>query len=229
MASAILMRNVSKRYRRSRDFVAVLDRFELDVPAGQFVALMGPSGAGKTTILNLIGGLDHIDSGEVVVAGRHIEQLSGSQLSQWRAAHTGFVFQSHYLLPMLSAAENVELPLLLTRQTRAERRDKVAAALHRIGLSDRADHKPGELSGGQQQRIGIARAIIADPPILLCDEPTGDLDRAMADDILGLLQSFSRENGKTIVMVTHDPLAAAYADRRLHFDKGMLTLATGDT
>jgi putative ABC transport system ATP-binding protein len=183
---------------------------------------MGPSGSGKTTLLNLLGGLDRPSSGEVTVAGERLDQLSGSGLSKWRARHVGFIFQFYNLLPTLSGERNVELPLLLTSLSRAERRRKVAAALQLVGLADRAKHKPGELSGGQQQRIAIARALIADPTILICDEPTGDLDRHTAEEILGLLQTLNRQYGKTIIMVTHDPKAASYASRQLQVDKGQL-------
>jgi putative ABC transport system ATP-binding protein len=183
---------------------------------------MGPSGSGKTTLLNLIGGLDRPSSGQVTVAGERLDQLSGSGLSRWRARHVGFIFQFYNLLPTLSAERNVELPLLLTSLSGAERRRKVTAALGLVGLADRAKHKPGELSGGQQQRVAIARALIADPTILICDEPTGDLDRHTAEEILGLLQTLNRQYGKTIIMVTHDPKAASYASRQLQVDKGQL-------
>jgi len=220
--NAVSLRHVIKSYRRGRERVEVLHQLDLDVPEGEFLALMGPSGSGKTTILNLIGGLDRAESGEVIVAGEHLEAMSGGQLAKWRARHIGFVFQFYNLMPMLSAAANVELPLLLTNLSRAERRHHVAAALDLVGLTDRAAHKPGEMSGGQQQRVGIARAIVTDPSILLCDEPTGDLDRQSADDILHLLQQLGRQQKKTIVMVTHDQKAADYASRTLHVDKGQL-------
>ena len=219
---AVSLRHVTKSYRRGGERVEVLHHLDLAVPEGEFLALMGPSGSGKTTILNLVGGLDRAESGEVIVAGEHLEKLSGGQLAKWRARHIGFVFQFYNLMPMLSAAANVELPLLLTNLSKAERRKHVEAALSMVGLIDRAAHKPGELSGGQQQRVGIARAIVTDPSILLCDEPTGDLDRASADDILNLLQRLGREHKKTIVMVTHDQKAADYAGRTLHVDKGAL-------
>ena len=222
MASAVLLNHVTKSYRRGGQKVEVLHQLDMAVPAGEFLALMGPSGSGKTTILNLVGGLDRCETGEVIVAGEHLEKMSGGQLSKWRARHIGFVFQFYNLMPMLSAAANVELPLLLTSLSKAQRRKHVAAALEMVGLSDRASHKPGELSGGQQQRVGIARAIVTDPTILLCDEPTGDLDRASADDILHLLQQLNRQQNKTIVMVTHDGKAADYASRTLHVDKGQL-------
>jgi putative ABC transport system ATP-binding protein len=222
MSSAISLRQVVKHYRRGKESVEVLHGLSLEIPAGEFVSLMGPSGSGKTTILNLIGGLDHADSGEVIVGDTHLESLSGSQLTKWRGGHVGFVFQFYNLMPMLSAQSNIELPLLLTGLSKAERRRRVAVALEIVGLKDRASHKPGEMSGGQQQRVGIARAIVADPAILLCDEPTGDLDRASADEILALLQQLNRQQGKTIVMVTHDPKAADHASRRLEMDKGEL-------
>ena len=219
---AVSLRHVTKSYRRGGERVEVLHHLDLSVPEGEFLALMGPSGSGKTTILNLVGGLDRAENGEVIVAGEHLEKLSGAQLAKWRARHIGFVFQFYNLMPMLSAAANVELPLLLTNLSKAERRKHVEAALGMVGLIDRAAHKPGELSGGQQQRVGIARAIVADPSILLCDEPTGDLDRATADEILGLLQQLNRQHKKTIVMVTHDPKAADHASRQLEMDKGTL-------
>jgi putative ABC transport system ATP-binding protein len=222
MSPAISLRNVVKNYRRGKESVEVLHGLSLEIPVGEFVSLMGPSGSGKTTILNLIGGLDHADSGEIIVGGEHLETLSGGQLAKWRAGHIGFVFQFYNLMPMLSAAGNVELPLLLTNLSKVERRRRVEIALQIVGLQDRASHKPGEMSGGQQQRVGIARAIVADPPILLCDEPTGDLDRATADEILSLLQQLNRLHKKTIVMVTHDPKAADHASRRLEMDKGQL-------
>ena len=219
---AVALRQVIKSYRRGHQQVEVLHHLDLAVPEGEFLALMGPSGSGKTTILNLVGGLDRAESGEIIVASEHLEKLSGGQLGKWRARHIGFVFQFYNLMPMLSAAANVELPLLLTALSRAERRKHVEVALEMVGLSDRAAHKPGELSGGQQQRVGIARAIVTDPSILLCDEPTGDLDRQSADDILHLLQELGRQQKKTIVMVTHDQKAADYASRTLHVDKGAL-------
>jgi putative ABC transport system ATP-binding protein len=222
MASVVSFRNVSKHYIRGKQTVTVLDHFDLEIDQGEFVAIMGPSGSGKTTLLNLIGGLDRPSSGEVTVAGERLDQLSGSGLSKWRAHHVGFIFQFYNLLPTLSAERNVELPLLLTSLSGAERRRKVAAALQLVGLADRAKHKPGELSGGQQQRVAIARALIADPTILICDEPTGDLDRHTAEEILGLLQTLNRQYGKTIIMVTHDPKAASYASRQLQVDKGQL-------
>jgi len=220
----ISIRNVTKAYERGRQKVAVLHEpgLTLDVPRGDFVALMGPSGSGKTTLLNLIGGLDSPTSGEVSVGGQRIDTMSGGALAKWRSQNVGFVFQFYNLMPVLSAERNVELPLLLTNLSSAERRKRVAIALEVVGLGDRARHKPGELSGGQQQRVAIARAIVSDPSLLVCDEPTGDLDRHTADEILGLLQTLNRDHGKTIVMVTHDQLAANYARHTLHLDKGEL-------
>ena len=222
MASVLSFKDVSKQYKRGKDSVAVLDHFNLEIAEKDFVAIMGPSGSGKTTLLNLIGGLDRPSAGEITVAGERLDQLSGSGLSKWRARHVGFIFQFYNLMPTLSAERNVELPLLLTSLSTGERKRKVAAALELVGLSDRGKHKPGEMSGGQQQRVAIARALIADPTILICDEPTGDLDRHTAEEILGLLQTLNRQYGKTIIMVTHDPKAASYASRQLHVDKGQL-------
>ena len=222
MPMAVSLKNVMKAYKRGRERVEVLHGLSLDVPEGDFLALMGPSGSGKTTLLNLVGGLDVPDSGEVIVAGERIDKLSGAGLARWRARHVGFIFQFYNLMPMLTAARNVELPLLLTSLSSAQRKQRVAAALEIVGLSDRARHKPSQLSGGQQQRVAIARAMVADPTILICDEPTGDLDRKMADEILGLLQLLNRR-GKTILMVTHDAKAADHATRILHVDKGTLT------
>ncbi len=222
MSSAVSLRQVVKHYRRGKESVEVLHGLNLEIPEGEFVSLMGPSGSGKTTILNLVGGLDHADAGEIIVSGEHLEKLSGGQLAKWRSRHIGFVFQFYNLMPMLSAAGNVELPLLLTNLTKSERQRRVEVALEIVGLKDRAKHKPGEMSGGQQQRVGIARAIVADPSILLCDEPTGDLDRATADEILSLLQQLNRQHKKTILMVTHDPKAADHASRQLEMDKGTL-------
>jgi putative ABC transport system ATP-binding protein len=226
MSALVEIRGVRKTYRRGGETIEVLHGVDLDIPAGDFVALMGPSGSGKTTLLNLIGGLDRPTAGTLVVAGRRIDQLSSGELSAWRAAHVGFVFQFYNLLPMLSAQRNVELPLLLTDLPAAERRRHAEIALRLVGLQDRARHRPRELSGGQEQRVAIARAIVSDPTLLVCDEPTGDLDRGTAHEILSLLQALNRDHGKTIVMVTHDPKAAEYARRRLHLDKG--TLAGGN-
>lgn len=222
MAAIISLRKVVKHYQRGKQTVEVLHGIDLDIDAGDFVALMGPSGSGKTTLLNLIGGLDTPTSGEVRVGDERIDALSGARLSRWRARHVGFVFQFYNLLPQLSAERNVELPLLLTSLSGAQRRRNVQAALEIVGLSDRARHKPAELSGGQAQRVAIARALVSDPTLLVCDEPTGDLDRSTADEILGLLQVLNREQGKTIVMVTHDPKAADHASHQLYLDKGVL-------
>ncbi len=225
MASVVSLHNVIKRYIRGKQSIEVLHQLDLEIPAGEFLALMGPSGSGKTTLLNLIGGLDRPTEGDIVVAGEHIDRLSGSQLARWRSRHVGFVFQFYNLMPMLSAERNVELPLLLTSLSSAQRRRNVAAALELVALSDHAKHKPSELSGGQQQRVAIARALIADPTLLVCDEPTGDLDRHSAEEILGLLQLLNRDQGKSIVMVTHDQKAADFASRILHVDKGQLVEA----
>ncbi len=222
MTAIVSLRNVVKRYSRGKQTVEVLHGINLDIEGGDFVALMGPSGSGKTTLLNLIGGLDTASGGEVRVAGVRIDSLNGGQLAKWRARHVGFVFQFYNLLPQLSAERNVELPLLLTSLSAAQRRKNVQTALAVVGLSDRARHKPTELSGGQAQRVAIARALVSDPTLLVCDEPTGDLDRATADEILSLLRALNREQGKTIVMVTHDPKAAEYASHQLYLDKGEL-------
>ncbi|MCY3839107.1 MAG: ABC transporter ATP-binding protein [Gammaproteobacteria bacterium] len=207
---------------KAREAVEVLMGIDLDVDEGDFVALMGPSGSGKTTLLNIIGGLDGATAGEVVVADANLDELSNRELARWRAATIGFVFQFYNLLPVLNAQRNVELPLLLTKLSGEQRRRNAQTALSIVGLNDRARHKPGELSGGQQQRVAIARAIVADPPILVCDEPTGDLDRENAEEILDLLQILNRDHGKTVIMVTHDPKAADHAKRILHLDKGKL-------
>ena len=222
MSAIIALRGVSKHYRRGNEDLAVLSDFDLDVEERDFVAIMGPSGSGKTTLLNLIGGLDTPSSGQIVVAGKRLDELSGSALARWRARNVGFIFQFYNLMPALTAERNVELPLLLTSLSTADRRRRVAAALELVGLADRARHKPGELSGGQQQRVAIARAVIADPTLLVCDEPTGDLDRHTAEEILGLLQALNRDQGKTVIMVTHDPKAASYASHQLQVDKGRL-------
>ena len=218
----IEIRDLAKAYTRGKQRVPVLQGVNLDVAAGDFFALMGPSGSGKTTLLNLIGGLDTPSAGSIVIGGQRVDRLGGAALARWRAAHVGFVFQFYNLLPMLSAQKNVELPLLLTKLSAAERRKRAAIALQLVGLADRAGHKPSELSGGQQQRVAIARAIVTDPTLLVCDEPTGDLDRASAEEVLGLLQRLNREHGKTIVMVTHDPRAAEHASHMVHLDKGEL-------
>ena len=213
---------VSRTYQKGRERVEVLQNLDLVIPRGDFLTIMGPSGSGKTTLLNLLGGLDRPSSGTVSVDGAEISSMSNSQLSKWRSTHVGFVFQFYNLLPVLTAQKNVELPLLLTRFGSRERAERAALALDIVGLADRAKHLPRELSGGQEQRVAIARAIVSDPTLLLCDEPTGDLDRDTAGEILKLLQILNREHGKTIVMVTHDALAAGYAARILHVDKGKL-------
>ena len=217
------MQNVHKTYSRGAEKIDVLLGLRLEVPAGDFLTLMGPSGSGKTTLLNLIGGLDRPSEGSVEVAGERIDQASGRQLARWRARHVGFVFQFYHLLPVLTAERNVEIPLLLTHLSRRERREHVQTALSVVGLADRAKHYPRQLSGGQEQRVGIARAIVSDPTLLLCDEPTGDLDRKSGDEILDLLQALNEDHGKTIIMVTHDPHAAARAKRIAHLDKGVLS------
>ena len=215
--------DVHKTFRRGNERIDVLLGVNLQVAKGEFLALMGPSGSGKTTLLNLIGGLDSPTDGSIEVAGVDIGRLGGGALSRWRAQHIGFVFQLYNLLPVLTAERNVELPLLLTRLSKADRRRHVAVALKVVGLSDRASHYPRQLSGGQEQRVGIARAIVTDPMLLLCDEPTGDLDRKAGDEVLELLQALNREHGKTIIMVTHDPHASARASRTVHLDKGQLS------
>jgi len=220
--SMVQVRNVTKVYERGKQKVEVLHGLTLDIPKGDFVALMGPSGSGKTTLLNLIGGLDQPTSGEILVGGSRIDKLGSGQLAKWRANNVGFVFQFYNLMPVLTAEGNVELPLLLTKLSSAQRKKNVAVALEIVGLADRGKHKPKELSGGQEQRVAIARALVSDPVLLVCDEPTGDLDRKTADEILGLLQVLNREHGKTIVMVTHDPKAADFARRTLHLEKGTL-------
>jgi putative ABC transport system ATP-binding protein len=214
--------NVHKHFTRGNERIDVLRGVNLAIPSGDFLALMGPSGSGKTTLLNLIGGLDTPSSGIVDVDGVQINALSGGGLSRWRARHVGFVFQLYNLLPVLTAERNVELPLLLTRLSKRDRRARVGIALKIVGLGDRAKHFPRQLSGGQEQRVGIARAIVTDPTLLLCDEPTGDLDRKAGDEILDLLEALNREHGKTIVMVTHDPRAAERARRVLHLEDGVL-------
>jgi len=222
MTALVSIRGVAKRYTRGKQTVEVLAKLDLDIASGDFLALMGPSGSGKTTLLNLIGGLDQPSDGEIRVNDKRIDQLSSNALAKWRARHVGFIFQFYNLLPVLSAEANVELPLLLTDLSKAQRKKAVAAALAVVGLSDRATHKPNELSGGQQQRVAIARALVADPTLLVCDEPTGDLDRKTADEVLTLLQDLNRNYGKTIIMVTHDAKAAEFASHRLHMDKGAL-------
>ncbi len=222
MSQLVRLRNLTKTYQRGADKVDVLHAITLDIVEGDFLALMGPSGSGKTTLLNLIGGLDTPSSGEVDVGGKRIDTMNAGQLAQWRGSHVGFVFQFYNLMPMLTAQKNVELPLLLTKLGAAQRKRNAEIALGLVGLHDRGNHRPSELSGGQQQRVAIARAIVSDPTLLICDEPTGDLDRQSAEDVLGLLQRLNREHGKTIVMVTHDPKAADHAKRTLHLDKGRL-------
>ncbi|GAB2564832.1 ABC transporter ATP-binding protein [Dyella jejuensis] len=222
MGTLIEIRDLSKIYERGKQRVEVLHHINLNIAEGDFLALMGPSGSGKTTLLNLLGGLDTPTGGSIAVAGQRIDQLGAGALARWRAANVGFVFQFYNLMPMLSAQKNVELPLLLTRLSAAQRRKNASIALQLVGLAERASHKPAELSGGQQQRVAIARAIVSDPNLLVCDEPTGDLDRQSAEEVLGLLRQLNREHGKTIVMVTHDPKAAEYADQTLHLDKGTL-------
>jgi putative ABC transport system ATP-binding protein len=219
----VQLRGVAKDYKRGAETVHVLHALDLDIPKGDFLALMGPSGSGKSTLLNLIGGLDRPTGGSIEIAGQRIEKMGDGPLGRWRADHIGFVFQMYNLLPVLSAERNVELPLLLTKLSGSERRKRTQAALSLVGLADRAKHKPRELSGGQEQRVGIARAIVSDPSLLLCDEPTGDLDRKSGDEILDLLQALNERHGKTIVMVTHDPHAAARAKHILHLNKGQLS------
>jgi len=221
-ATLVRLNDVTKTYRRGGESINVLSNLVLEVPRGDFLALMGPSGSGKSTLLNLVGGIDRPTGGSIEFAGQRLEQMNETQLARWRARHVGFIFQMHHLLPMLTALDNVELPLLLTGLPGAERRRRATAALKLVGLEDRMKHKPAELSGGQEQRVGIARALVTDPDILLCDEPTGDLDRKSGDAILDLLQALNREHGKTILMVTHDPHAAGRAKRTLHFDQGLL-------
>jgi putative ABC transport system ATP-binding protein len=224
-AGLIRARSLTKIYRRGGEEIQVLQGLNLDVDRGDFVAFMGPSGSGKTTLLNLLGGLDVPSAGSVIVAGDEITQMSAGKLTAWRARHVGFVFQMYNLIPVLTAFQNVELPLLLTNLTKAERRSHVETALAVVGLSDRMDHYPRQLSGGQEQRVGIARAIVADPTFLLCDEPTGDLDRKSADEILDLLDRLVGNYGKTVLMVTHDPRAAERAHVILHLEKGVLVEA----
>jgi putative ABC transport system ATP-binding protein len=222
MSALVQVRGVHKYFTRGSERIDVLKGVNLEIPKGEFLALMGPSGSGKTTLLNLLGGLDAPSGGSVEVGGTDIGALSGGRLSRWRADHIGFVFQLYNLLPVLTAERNVDLPLLLTNLSKAERRKRVAIALKVVGLADRSKHYPRQLSGGQEQRVGIARAIVTDPTLLLCDEPTGDLDRRSGDEILDLLQALNRDHGKTIAMVTHDPHAAERASRTLHLEKGVL-------
>ena len=222
MGMAVSLQKVVKTYRRGKENVEVLSGLDLDVPEGEFLAIMGPSGSGKTTVLNLIGGLDKPTGGAITVCGERLDQLSSAALARWRSHHIGFIFQFYNLMPGLSAERNVELPLLLTDLSSAQRKEHVSVALEIVGLADRRKHRPNELSGGQQQRVAIARALVADPTLLVCDEPTGDLDRHTADEILHLLQTLNQKQNKTIVMVTHDQKAADYATRQVHVDKGML-------
>ena len=221
--SLVSVKAVNKTYQRGGEKLVVLDDLSLEVPKGDFLALMGPSGSGKSTLLNLIGGLDTPTSGSVEVDGERLDSLNSRALSKWRSSHIGFIFQFYNLLPVLTAFRNVELPLLLTKLSGSQRRQHVETALNIVSLADRATHKPNELSGGQQQRVAIARALVSDPDILVCDEPTGDLDRGTATEILNLLQVLNRDHGKTILMVTHDPMAADSAKRILQLDKGKLT------
>ncbi|HAI58889.1 MAG TPA: ABC transporter ATP-binding protein [Xanthomonadaceae bacterium] len=222
MFPLVEIRQLTKAYVRGKQVVEVLHGIDLDIPEGDFVALMGPSGSGKTTLLNLIGGIDSPSSGVLNVGGQRIDDYGADELAQWRAETVGFIFQSYNLMPVLSALKNVELPLLLTGMGAAERTRRARIALDLVGIGDRASHKPNELSGGQQQRVAIARALVSDPKLLICDEPTGDLDRKTADEVLRLLQRLNSEFGKTIIMVTHDPKAAEYAKRTVHLDKGTL-------
>ena len=226
METLVKVRDLHKVYYRGSEQIDVLQGVTLEIPQGDFLALMGPSGSGKTTLLNLLGGLDTPTKGSIEVAGDSIEKMSGGRLAWWRARHVGFVFQMYNLLPVLTAARNVELPLLLTKLSAAERKKRVQTALSVVGLGERANHYPRQLSGGQEQRVGIARAIVTDPILLLCDEPTGDLDRKSGDEVLNLLQTLNRDYNKTIVMVTHDPRAADCARRTLHLEKGLLVEET---
>ena len=221
--SLVSVNAVNKIYQRGGEKLVVLDDLNLEVPKGDFLALMGPSGSGKTTLLNLIGGLDTPTSGSVEVDNARLDTLNSRALSRWRASHVGFIFQFYNLLPVLTAFRNVELPLLLTKLSSSQRKEHVETALNIVSLVDRASHKPNELSGGQQQRVAIARALVSDPDMLICDEPTGDLDRETSTEILSLLQVLNRDHGKTILMVTHDPMAAEFAKRILHLDKGKLS------
>ena len=222
MSSLVSIRHLTKTYQRGPEKIEVLHGINLDIAQGDFVALMGPSGSGKTTLLNLIGGLDSPTDGEIEVGGQRIDKMGSGQLAHWRSNHVGFVFQFYNLLPVLTAQKNVELPLLLTKLNAAQRRRNAEIALELVGLKDRGKHKPKELSGGQEQRVAIARAIVSDPQLLVCDEPTGDLDRHTADEILTLLQQLNCEHGKTIIMVTHDPKAAEFANHTVYLDKGTL-------
>lgn len=214
------LNDISKKFTKGRESITIFDGLNMSIKKGEFLAIMGPSGSGKTTLLNMLGGVDQPSSGEVWFDGSRIDKLSENGLAKWRADNIGFIFQFYNLMPMLSAARNVELPLLLTSLNKKRRKQSIDAALELVGLKDRAGHKPKEMSGGQQQRVAVARAIVSDPKMLLCDEPTGDLDRATADEILTMLQELNKDYGKTIVMVTHDPEAAKYATKTVHLDKG---------
>lgn len=214
------LKKIDKRFTKGRETIQIFNELDMQIEAGDFLAIMGPSGSGKTTLLNMLGGVDQPTGGEVWFDGGRVDTLSEGELARWRANNIGFIFQFYNLMPMLNASRNVELPLLLTSLSGKDRKERVATALELVGLSDRAGHMPSQMSGGQQQRVAIARAIVSDPKLMLCDEPTGDLDRATADEILEMLQLLNREFGKTIVMVTHDPAAAKYAKRTLHLDKG---------
>jgi putative ABC transport system ATP-binding protein len=218
---AFQLRHVSKRFTKAKETITIFEGLDLDIPAEDYVAIMGPSGSGKTTLLNVLGGIDQVTDGEVLFNGQRVDTLSESQLARWRANNIGFIFQFYNLMPVLTAAQNVELPLLLTSFNTAERRRRVEIALSLVNLSERSGHYPRELSGGQQQRVAIARAIVSDPQVLLCDEPTGDLDRSSADEVLKILKLLNEEHGKTIIVVTHDPEAAAHAKRILHLNKGV--------
>jgi putative ABC transport system ATP-binding protein len=220
MGPLVEFRQVSRNFKKGKDSITIFDKLDLSIAKGDFVAVMGPSGSGKTTLLNLLGGIDRANSGELQIAEHRIDLMSESDLTRWRGSHVGFIFQFYNLMPMLTAAQNVELPLLLTDLNRRERRVQVESALKIVDLGHRGNHRPREMSGGEQQRVAIARAIIADPDLLLCDEPTGDLDRKTADDILNTLRLLNTEHGKTIVMVTHDPEAARYANHTLRLNKG---------
>ena len=222
----VVIRNLNKSYSRGNQVIPVLQDISLDIAGGEFLALMGPTGSGKSTLLNLVAGIDKADSGTIIIGGIDITALSETELAQWRAVNVGFIFQFYNLMPVLTAFENVELPLLLTGLSRAERQEHVAMALNVVNLSDRRDHYPSELSGGQQQRVAIARALVTDPTILVADEPTGDLDRVSAEDVLGLMGRLNREFGKTIIMVTHDPRAAEKARIIRHLEKGVLNAHT---
>jgi putative ABC transport system ATP-binding protein len=226
MSDLFLLRNVSKRYTKGKESISIFEGLSLNIVEGDFVAIMGPSGSGKTTLLNMLGGIDQVTEGSLKFRDENLDRFSEGQLSKWRARNVGFIFQFYNLMPMLSAAQNVELPLLLTNLGAKDRAKNVATALDVVGLSDRAKHSPKEMSGGQQQRVAIARAIVADPSVLICDEPTGDLDRTTANEILTMLQLLNRELQKTIIMVTHDPAAATFAKRTLHLDKGMFVEET---